>query len=405
MSAGQPPGWRLPTSSIALGQGEKRGRVRRCPASRTPSRAVGRSDRGSLRPWLVTSGRTPVRRSSRTWRTPAPFGPHSHLWPLPVQYAAPSALTSTGHLARGMRRIDERVDAEAIQLADDRLDREDEAADAGHVADQRQPRPRRHAGEDRLDDLLGMADRERDRDPDDPPSRSLRDGRQGVERGVVLVVVREQLVAGPQPEATRARSRRRSSRSGTTTRPSGSAFRNAATASRAASSRPSSSRVRKRSGLASSSATSACCASRIGRGQAPYVPWVRIRDARLRSPTGCLGSTGASRPSIATGGLPEPARRRSKQVRAISSLRPGPPGSAWRASSPPSIRLCTNTSAPTVTSARSPSLRAGVNDRRVVGRDGLRAAAGLGDRQRPAADRLRPSRGRAGARSARRRDP
>ena len=105
--------------------------------------------------------------------------------------------------------------------------------------------------------------------------RALGDGLERVERRVVLVVVREQLVAGPEPQ--RCEHRRDAGRR---VRDDDEALgigveERARPSRRAASRRPSSSRVRNRIGLASSSASSARWASRTGRGQAPYVPWVR----------------------------------------------------------------------------------------------------------------------------------
>ena len=43
-----------------------------------------RSRRGEVAPWLMQSGRMNDCRSRRTWRNPAPFGAHNHLWQLPV---------------------------------------------------------------------------------------------------------------------------------------------------------------------------------------------------------------------------------------------------------------------------------------------------------------------------------
>ena len=56
------------------------------------------------------------------------------------------------------------------------------------------------AGEDRLDHLLGMTDRQRDGDPHHSGACPLRDGREGVERRVVLVIIGEELVSRPQAE-------------------------------------------------------------------------------------------------------------------------------------------------------------------------------------------------------------
>src|SRR5262245_4544581 len=78
---------------------------------------------------------------------------------------------------------------------------------------------------------------------------------------------------------------------GTGTRPSGSAWRNSAIDCRAASMRSSSSRVRNRIAFDSSSARSARWSSRTGRGQAPYVPWVRyvIEGSRSQGQSDAYG--------------------------------------------------------------------------------------------------------------------
>ncbi len=83
MIAGHPPSTWPAIQSIAAG------RLRAAVGSPVPvqsnsSRKRDRSVRGSLAPWEMTVGRTPARRSARTHRKADPFGPHSHLWPLPV---------------------------------------------------------------------------------------------------------------------------------------------------------------------------------------------------------------------------------------------------------------------------------------------------------------------------------
>ena len=86
------------------------------------------------------------------------------------------------HHARRVCGVDQRVDAEAAELADDRLDREHQAARARHVAHEREARPGR-------DDLEHV----------EVPGH---DGAvQALLAGLpVLVVVGQELVAGPEPK-------------------------------------------------------------------------------------------------------------------------------------------------------------------------------------------------------------
>ena len=104
------------------------------------------------------------------------------------------------HHARRMRRVDERVHPAAIQLADDRLDRQHEGRGRRHVADQREPRARRHGLEIRLDGLRRLLDRERDAHDRERRPVALGGRAHRVERRVVLVVAGQQLVAGLEPE-------------------------------------------------------------------------------------------------------------------------------------------------------------------------------------------------------------
>ena len=78
--------------------------------------------------------------------------------------------------ARCVRGVDEGVDTQPVELTHDRLDRKDDAARAGDVADQGDTRPRRDCSEVRLDDLLGVSDREGNVNADDARPRALRDG-------------------------------------------------------------------------------------------------------------------------------------------------------------------------------------------------------------------------------------
>jgi hypothetical protein len=68
------------------------------------------------------------------------------------------------------------------------------------MADDRQPGPRRDRGDDRLDDLLGMPDRQRHPRHDHPGLRLVRDELDRVEDGVVLVIGRQELVARPDSQ-------------------------------------------------------------------------------------------------------------------------------------------------------------------------------------------------------------
>ena len=88
----------------------------------------------------------------------------------------------------------------AVELADDRLDRQHEGGRRRHVADQREPRARRHGLEIRLDRLRRLLDRERDADDRERRPVALGGRAHGVERRVVLVVAGQQLVAGLEPE-------------------------------------------------------------------------------------------------------------------------------------------------------------------------------------------------------------
>src|SRR5207253_1348252 len=65
MWAGQPPGRRPPITRRASGSDRNEVRLS-VPCQSNSFHSAGRSVRGSFRPWLVTSGRTPSRRSSRT---------------------------------------------------------------------------------------------------------------------------------------------------------------------------------------------------------------------------------------------------------------------------------------------------------------------------------------------------
>ena len=168
------------------------------PVQSKPRWKRERSVRSVLAACETTSGRIPARRSARTWRTPEPFGAHSHLCPLPVQYAASRAVQVDRQHPRRVRPVHERVDAPPVQLADQRGHGHHEGRRRRHVADHRQARARRHRLEERLHDLGRIPDRERHPDDDDGRPVSLRGRPEGVERGVVLVVAGEELVAGAE---------------------------------------------------------------------------------------------------------------------------------------------------------------------------------------------------------------
>ena len=121
MRPAQPSSWRPPTNRIAAGSVSHGRRVERArPVEREPEPRTGPL-RSLFAPWDVDEGPDP-RPGGRRGRGagPTPFGAHSHLWPLPVQYAALSALDVAGDHARGVRAVDERVDAPPVELADDR---------------------------------------------------------------------------------------------------------------------------------------------------------------------------------------------------------------------------------------------------------------------------------------------
>jgi hypothetical protein len=98
------------------------------------------------------------------------------------------------HHAGGVGAVDQRVDTLRRELADEGLDRQDEPCRARHMVDERQPRPRSHPGEHRLQRLLRRRHGERQRRHDDTDPRARRDGVDGVPAGVVGVVRGEDLV-------------------------------------------------------------------------------------------------------------------------------------------------------------------------------------------------------------------
>ncbi len=102
--------------------------------------------------------------------------------------------------ARRVRSVDQRVDPAPVELPDDGLDREHEGGGRGDVADEREPGSLADRLEVRLHHLGRVLDRERH--PHDSQRRAipLRRRTHGVEGGVVLVVAREQLIAGLEPD-------------------------------------------------------------------------------------------------------------------------------------------------------------------------------------------------------------
>ena len=72
------------------------------------------------------------------------------------------------HHAGRVRAVDQRVDPAAIELGDQLGDGQDQGRRAGDVADQDEPCPLRDLGEDRVERLAWVGDRERDPRDDDP---------------------------------------------------------------------------------------------------------------------------------------------------------------------------------------------------------------------------------------------
>jgi hypothetical protein len=281
MCAGQPPGRRPPTTRIASGRHRNAvGFV--VPCQSNSRHRSGRSSRGSLRPWLVTSGSSPRLRSSRTTSIPAPLGPHSHLWPLPVQYAAPSAETSSGSSPGAWA-----------------------ASTSVSTPSRSSSRTMVSIGKTRplgLVTWLTSASRVRGVTAASSASTTSSGWRIGsrirarttrafarsatASSALSVALYSWSSVSSSSPGRSRSEARTVATpvvALGTGTSPSGSACRKAATLRRASSTRVSSSRVRNRIGFASSSATSARWSSRMGRGQAPYVPCVRYVTSGSRS--------------------------------------------------------------------------------------------------------------------------
>ena len=102
--------------------------------------------------------------------------------------------------ARRVGTVDQALDAPLGERRDEPLDREDERGRARDVAEEGKPSPVRDPLEQGVDhDVLGR-DRERDLGDHDAGPVALGDMAQDVDRGVVLVVVGQELVAGRKPE-------------------------------------------------------------------------------------------------------------------------------------------------------------------------------------------------------------
>ncbi len=95
-----------------------------------------------------------------------------------------------------MCAVDERVDPARGETAHDRFDRKDEPRRTGDVIDQRELRALGRSPEDRVGDLLGIAQRERHLCDDDARARLRGEVIERVLAGGIGVVGREQLVAG-----------------------------------------------------------------------------------------------------------------------------------------------------------------------------------------------------------------
>ena len=121
-----------------------------------------------------------------------------------VPVARPVRGAERAHIDRhhpgGVGGVHERVDAAPVELRDEVGDREDEPRDAGHLADDDQPRPWRDGAQDRLQHDLRTIGREGDRHDDDPRPIAGRHCAHRVDGRVVLVVVRQEFVARLETE-------------------------------------------------------------------------------------------------------------------------------------------------------------------------------------------------------------
>src|SRR5581483_7190098 len=102
--------------------------------------------------------------------------------------------------AAGVRTVDERVDAAGGERRHEPGDREDEARRARHVVDEREPRPRRDAGEHGVDDGVGPGERKGHLGDDHARAPPLGGEPDRVAARVVGVARHEQLVPGGEAE-------------------------------------------------------------------------------------------------------------------------------------------------------------------------------------------------------------
>src|SRR5262249_35504667 len=106
------------------------GTGRSCPASRTPARAGADPSAGRARPRVVQAvardgGGAPGPAVTADGQPAAALRPAQPLVAVRRPVRGAERLDVDGHLAGGVGRVDERVDAEPVELADDRVDRED----------------------------------------------------------------------------------------------------------------------------------------------------------------------------------------------------------------------------------------------------------------------------------------
>jgi hypothetical protein len=101
-----------------------------------------------------------------------------------------------------MGAVDERLDPPLGERRHDPPDREGECRRARDMADEEQPGPLGRGSEERVDDRVVGDGRERNPGDDDPGAVALGDVPQDVDRRVVLVVVRQELVAGREAQGS-----------------------------------------------------------------------------------------------------------------------------------------------------------------------------------------------------------
>lgn len=99
-----------------------------------------------------------------------------------------------------MRGIHEGVDNAPIEFGDKLADGQDQRRRAGDLADQDQTGPWGDRLEDHMERVVRVSDRKRDPGDHDPGAIARRHHAQRIDRGVVLVGGREQLVSGLEAE-------------------------------------------------------------------------------------------------------------------------------------------------------------------------------------------------------------